>query len=221
MGHRFWVPLHYFRLWLPQFTACLAGRAQSEARLRDLVCALFVFFTLRPGLLRLVDLPLGAFAVLVATGFRPLACISRTGNGLGVSLALVRAALQGRFGSAHYEARRAQRVHMHVAGSARVVECHVPPIWDLPPVPLRRESDWMPQLWWDRPVDRLLVVSGPLDVQCLGQAGHFVRLIWQGEVLCSRFGRVQVGTLFTLFCTQYVLVFLMFVVLRNVGRLHG
>ena len=57
---------------------------------------------------------------------------------------------------------------MRDAGSAWVVERHVAPIWDLAPVPLRRESDWMPQLWWDRPVDRLLVVSGWLDVQCLG-----------------------------------------------------
>ena len=169
-------PVHYFRFWLREFTACLAGRARSEARLRDSACALFVFFTLRPGLLRLVDLLLGALAVLVATGLRPLACISRTGNGLGVSLAVVRAALQGRFGSAHYAARRAQRVHMRDAGSAWVVERHVAPICDLAPVPLRRECDWMPQLRWDRPVDRLLVVLGWLDVQCLGQAGHFVGL---------------------------------------------
>ena len=86
-------PVHYFRFWLSEFTTYLEGRAQSEARLRDSACALFVFLTLRPGLLRLVDLLLGAFTVLVATGLRPLACVSRTDHGLGVGLAVVRAAL--------------------------------------------------------------------------------------------------------------------------------
>ena len=146
----------------------------------------------RASVLRLVDLLLGAFAVLVVTGLRPLACISRTDHGLGVSLAVVRAAPQGRFGSAHCAAWRSQRVHMHDAGDAWVVECHVAPIWDLAPVPLRRASDWMPQLWWDRPAECLLVVSGWLDVQCLGQAGHFGGLTWDGEVLCPRLGRVRV-----------------------------
>ena len=51
----------------------------------------------------------------------------------------------------------------------------------------------MPQLSWDTPADRLLVVSGWLDVQCLGQAGHFVGVTWDGEVLCPRFGCVLVG----------------------------
>ena len=74
-------PVHYFPFWLREFTACLARWAQSEVRLRVSACALFVFLTLRPGLLRLVDLLLGAFAVLVATGLRPLACIRRTDHG--------------------------------------------------------------------------------------------------------------------------------------------
>ena len=91
--------------------------------------------TLRPGLLRLVDLLLGAFGVLVATGLRPLACVSRTGHGLAVALAMVRAALQGRFGAPHCAARSAPRVHMRDAGSAAVVERHVAPLWDLAPVP--------------------------------------------------------------------------------------
>ena len=51
----------------------------------------------------------------------------------------------------------------------------------------------MPQLWWDRPANRLLVVSGRLDDRLLGQAGHFVRVAWSGEVLCPRFGRLVVG----------------------------
>ena len=51
----------------------------------------------------------------------------------------------------------------------------------------------MPQLWWDTLVDPLLVVSGWLDVQCLGEEGHFVGLTWEGEVLCSRFGLVRVS----------------------------
>ena len=88
-------PVHYYRFWLREFTTCLAGQARSEARLRDSARALFVLITLRPGLLRLVDLLLGAFAVWVARGLRPLACISRTNHGLGVGLAVVRAALQG------------------------------------------------------------------------------------------------------------------------------
>ena len=37
------------------------------------------------------------------------------------------------------------------------------------------------------------MVSGWLDVRCLGQAGHYVGLTWDGEVLCPRFGRVRVG----------------------------
>ena len=82
---------------------------------------------------------------------------------------------------------------MHDAGSAVVVECHVAQVRDLAPVPLRRAADWMPPIWWDRPVDRVLVVSGWLDVWCVGQAGHYVRLTWDGEVLCSRLGRVRVG----------------------------
>ena len=82
---------------------------------------------------------------------------------------------------------------MSVAGDALVVARHVAPIWDLPPVPLRRAFDGMPELWWDKAADRLLVVSGWLDVQCLGQAGCFVGVTWGGEVLCPRFGRVLVG----------------------------
>ena len=72
-----------------------------------------------------------------------------------------------------------------------MVERHVAPVWDLAPVPLRRAADWMPPIWWDRPVDRVLVVSGWLDVQCLGQAGHYAGLTWDGEVMCSLFGRVR------------------------------
>ena len=185
-------PVHYIRFWLRELTACLPGRARSAAQLRD-SCALFVFLTLPPGLLRLLDLLMGAFAVLVATGLRPLACISRTSHGLGVSLAVVCAALQGRFGSAQCAARRAPRLLMRFAGDAWVVERHVAPIWDQAPAPLRRASDWMPQLWWDRPADRLLVVLGWLDARFLGQAGHFVGITWSGEVLCPRFGRVMVG----------------------------
>ena len=151
-------PVHYFRLWLREFTASFEGRPRSEARLRDSACALFVFLTLRPGLLRLVDLLLGAFAVLVATGLRPFACVSRTGHGLAVALAVVRAALQGRFG-APCAAWRAPRVHMRVAGSATVVERHVAPPWDLARVPKRRAADWMRRsggtglrtaCWWCR-----------------------------------------------------------------------
>ena len=37
------------------------------------------------------------------------------------------------------------------------------------------------------------MVSGWLDVRCLGQAGHFVGLTWAREVPCPRFGRVRVG----------------------------
>ena len=91
--------VRYFHMWLREFTASLEGPPRSEARLRDSACALFVFVTLRPGLLRLVDMLPGAFAVLVATGLRPFACLSRTGHGLAVALAVVRAALQGRFGA--------------------------------------------------------------------------------------------------------------------------
>ena len=136
----------YFRLWLRGFTASLEGRPRSEARLRDSARALFVFLTVRPGLLQLVDLLPGAFAVLVATGLRLLACVSRTGHGLVVALAVVRAALQGRFGALHCAARRAPRVHMRVARSAAVVERHVAPLWDQAPVPQRRAADWMPQI---------------------------------------------------------------------------
>ena len=186
-------PVHYIRFWLRELTACLPGRARSAAQLRDSACALYIILMLRPGLLWLLDLLMGAFAVLVATGLRPLACIGRTRHGLGVSLAVIRAALQGRFGSAHCAAGRAPRVQMHFGGDAWVVEPHVAPIWDKAPVPLRRACDWMPQLWWDRPADRLSVVSGWLDVQCLGQAGHFVGVTWHGEVLCPHFGRVPVG----------------------------
>ena len=98
-------PVHSFRFWLCEFTACLCGRARCEARLCDSACALFVFLTLAPGLLRTLDLLLGAFAALVATGLRPLACPGRTDHGLTVSLVVVRAALQGRLGSAHRAAR--------------------------------------------------------------------------------------------------------------------
>ena len=51
----------------------------------------------------------------------------------------------------------------------------------------------MPQLWWDRPADRLLVVSGWLDDRFLGQAGHFVGDAWSGVVLCPRSGRWWLG----------------------------
>ena len=83
---------------------------------------------------------------LMVTGLRPLACIGRTHHGLGLSLAVVRAALQGRFGSAQCAARRVARLHMRFAGDAWVVERHVAPFWDQAPVPVRRASDWMPQL---------------------------------------------------------------------------
>ena len=186
-------PVRFFHLWLREFTASLEGRQRSEARLRDTACNLYVFLTLRSRLLRLVDLLLGAFAVLFATSLRPFACVSRTGHGLALALAGVRAALQGRYVAPHCAARRAPRVHMSVAGSAALVERHVAPLWDQAPVPQRRAADWMPQIWWDRPADRVVVVSGWLDVQCLGQAGHFVGLTWDGEVLRPRFGRVRVG----------------------------
>ena len=186
-------PVRFFRLWLREFTVGLEGRQRSEARLRDSACALFVFLTLRPGLLRLVDVLLGAFAVLLATGLRPLACLSRTGHGLAVALSVVRAALQGRFGAPSCCARRAPRVHMSVSGSVPMVERHIAPIWDLARVPQRHAADYMPQAWRDRPDDRVLLVSGWLDVRCLGEAGHFVGLTWDGEVMCPRFGRVRVG----------------------------
>ena len=173
-------PVHYFRLWLRESTASLEGRPQEEARLRDSACALFVFRTLRPGLLRLVNLLLGAFAVLVATGLCPFACVCRTGHGLAVALALVHAALQGRFGAPHCAARRAPRVHMRVAGIAAVVERRVARLRDRAPVPQRRAADWMPHIWWERPADRVLVVSRGLDVRCLGQARHFVGVTWDG-----------------------------------------
>ena len=183
--------VHYFCFWLRELTACLAGRARSEACLRDLACALFVFLTVRLGLLRLIDLLLGPLAVLVATSLCPLACFSPD-DGLGVGLAVVRAAMQGRFGSAHCAARRAQRVHMRDAGSAWVVERHVARFGTLPPLPCGVSLTGT-QLWWDGLVDRLPVVSGWSDVPCLGRAGHFVGLTWEGEVLCSLFGRVRVG----------------------------
>ena len=93
-----------------------------------------------------MDLLLGAFAVLVATVLRPFACLSRTGHGLAVALAVVRAALQGRFGAPHCAAQRAPRVYMSVAGSAVVVERHVAPLWDQAPVPQCCAADWMPQI---------------------------------------------------------------------------
>ena len=139
-------PVLFFRLWLRKFTANLEGRPRSEAHLRDSACALYVFVTLRPGLLWLVDLLLGAFVVLVAPGLRPLAYVSRTGHGLAVARAVVRAALQGRLGAPDCAARRAPRVHMSVAGSAALVERHVAPLWDQAPVPQRRAADWMPQI---------------------------------------------------------------------------
>ena len=185
--------MRFFRLWLRELTASLEHRPRSEAQLRDSACALFVFLTLRPGLLRLVDLLLGAFAVLLATGLRPLACLSRTGHGLAVALAVVREVLQGRYGAPNCGARRSPRVHMSVSGNAPMVERHIAAIWDLAPVPQRHAADYMPQTWWDRPGDRVLLVSGWLDVRCLGQAGHFVGLTWDGEVMCPRFGRVRVG----------------------------
>ena len=128
-------PVRFFRVWLREFTAKPEGWQRSEARLRDSACSLYVFLTLRPGLLRLVNPLLGAFAVLVATGLRPLACVSRTGHGLAVALAVVRVALQGRYGAPHCAACRAPRVHMSVAGSAALVERHVAPLWDQAPVP--------------------------------------------------------------------------------------
>ena len=92
--------------------------------------------TLRPGLLWLLDLLMGAFAVLVAMGLRLLACIGRTDHGLGVSLAVVRAALLC-FGA--------------MRGSACSAFTHafcgiglgggVAPIWDHARVSLRRASD--------------------------------------------------------------------------------
>ena len=82
-------PVHYFCFRLREFTASLEGQPRSEARLRDSACALFVLLTMHPGLLPLVDLLRGAFAVLVATGLRPLACVSRTNHGLDVGLAVV------------------------------------------------------------------------------------------------------------------------------------
>ena len=187
-------PVRFFRLWLREFTASLEVRQRSGARLRDAACSLYVFLTLRPRLLRLVGLLLGAFAVLVSTGLRAFACVSRTSHGLAIALSVVREALRGRYGAPHCAARRSPQVHMSVAGSSALVERHVAPIWDQAPVPQRRAADWMPPIWWDRPADRVVVVSGWLDVRCLGQAGHFVGLTWDGEVLCPRFGRVRVGS---------------------------
>jgi hypothetical protein len=186
--------VRFFRVWLREITAVLADRPRSMAQLRDAACALFVFLTLRPGLLRVVDLLLGAFAVLLATGIRPLASLSRTDHGLAVALSVVREALRGRYGALNCGARRSTRVHMSMSGSAPLVERHIAPIWDLAPVPERHAADFMPQAWWDRPEDRVLMVSGWLDVRCLGQAGHFVGLTWDGEVMCPRFGRVRVGS---------------------------
>ena len=187
-------PVQFFRLWLREFNASLEVWQRSEARLRDAACSLYVFLTLRPGLLRLVDLLLGAFAVLVSMGLREFACVSRTSPGLAIALSVVGQALRGRYGAPHCAARRSPRVHMSVAGSAPLVERHIAPIWDLAPVPQRRAANWMPPIWWSRPGDRLVVVSGWLGVRCLGQAGHFVGLTWDGEVLCPRFGRVWVGS---------------------------
>ena len=122
--------MRFFRLWLREFTARLEGQQRSEARLRDSRCSFYGFLTLRPGLLRLVDLLLGAFAVLVATRLRESACVSRTGHGLAVALTVVRAASQGRYVAPHCAARRAPGVHMNVAGSAALVERHIAPLWD-------------------------------------------------------------------------------------------
>ena len=122
--------VHHIRFWLRGLTACLPGRARSAVRVRDSACALFVILRLRPGLLRFLDLLMGSFAISVATGLRPLACIGRIRHGLGVSLAVVRAALQGRFGSARCGAQRAPRLHMRFARDAWVVERHVAPNWD-------------------------------------------------------------------------------------------
>ena len=128
--------MRFIRFWLRELSACLPGRKRSVTQLRDSACALFIILMLRPGLLRLMDLLIVAFAVLVATGLRPLACIGRHRHGLGVSVAMVRAALQGRFGSAQCAARRTPRLHLRYAGCSCVVERHIAPIWDQALVPL-------------------------------------------------------------------------------------
>ena len=113
--------MHYMRFWLQELIACLPCRARFAAQLRDSACALFVILTLRPGLLRLLDLLMGAFAVLVATGLRPLACIGQTRHGLGVRLAVIRAALHGRFAPVQCAARRVPRLHTRFTRDAWVV----------------------------------------------------------------------------------------------------
>ena len=184
--------MRFVRPWLTEFTASLEGGQRSEARLRDSACSLYVSLNPRPGLLRLVDLLLGAFAVLVAMGLREFACVSRTGHGLAVALTVVRTALQGRYGLPPCAARRAPRVHM-IGWDCGAGGAPRRPSVGHAPVPQRRAADWMPQIWWDRPAKRVVVVSGWLDVRCLGHAGHFVGRTLDVEVLCPRFLLVRVG----------------------------
>ena len=174
--------MHYIRFWL-ELTACLPGRARSVAQLRDSACGRFIILTLCLGLLQLLDLLMRYAAFGVHRLELPWS--GRQSSHGSYSLA--------RPVGLCTVAQRSPRLHMCFAGCSWVVQRHIAPIWDQALVPLRSASDGRPQLWWDRPADRLLAVSGWLDDRFLGQAGHFMGVAWSGVVLCPRFGQVVVG----------------------------
>ena len=152
------------------------------------MATVFMLLSLRPQLLTLTDLLVGAFARLVATGRRPLVCVACTPEGLGIGPAALCTTLRGLYGSHYAPMWRSPRVHWSRLGSVDTMSVWVAALWDCAPVPLRRGASWVPSAWTERPEDRVILFSGWLEGVSAGEGGHWMGLAWDGRVLCSRFG---------------------------------
>ena len=191
-----WVgPWDVVRQWLREVSIVKGAAPRSLERAANTTCGLILLLFLRPGLLVLTNLLVGAFAQFVATRRRPLTWAGHMPEGLGIGPAVPCATLRGLYGTYYAPMWRSTRINWSQFHFVDALVVLVAALWDCARVPLCSGVSVVTSAWVDRPTDRVLLCSGWLAGVSARGLAHWVGLTCHSSVLCSRFGTQQVGNI--------------------------